>query len=157
MKSKQIVLTLGYIAIFCVALYFVFGLLQISGRGLTNMIGGPMIEGMTDKQREKAEKDIEEVNIKLEKDLEGLKEGLGKAFLNADQIDGFDRFQENLITITNYSLEMQKNLLLRQMIDQIKKKGNMNFNDKHIQEQMNKLLTMNNFKKFLEEHENIDV
>ena len=52
---------------------------------------------------------------------------------------------------------MQKNLLLRQMIDQIKKKGNMNFNDKHIQEQMNKLLTMNNFKKFLEEHENIDV
>ena len=45
MKSKQIVLTLGYIAIFCVALYFVFGLLQISGRGLTGMIGGPMIEG----------------------------------------------------------------------------------------------------------------
>lgn len=157
MKSKQIVLTLGYIAIFCVALYFVFGILQISGRGLTGMVGGPLIEGMTDKQREKAEKDIEEVNIKLEKDLEGLKEGLGKAFLNADQIDGFDRFQENLITITNYSLEMQKNLLLRQMIDQIKKKGNMNFNDKHIQEQMNKLLTMNNFKKFLEEHENIDV
>ena len=106
MKSKQIVLTLGYIAIFCVALYFVFGLLQISGRGLTGMIGGPMIEGMTDKQREKAEKDIEEVNIKLEKDLEGLKEGLGKAFLNADQIDGFDRFQENLITITNYSLDI---------------------------------------------------
>ena len=76
MKSKQIVLTLGYIAIFCVALYFVFGILQISGRGLTGMVGGPMIEGMTDKQREKAEKDIEEVNIKLEKDLEGLKEGL---------------------------------------------------------------------------------
>ena len=27
MKSKQIVLTLGYIAIFCVALYFVFGII----------------------------------------------------------------------------------------------------------------------------------
>ena len=55
MKSKQIVLTLGYIAIFCVALYFVFGILQISGRGLTGMVGGPMIEGI-DKQREKKKK-----------------------------------------------------------------------------------------------------
>ena len=158
MKSKQIVLTLGYIAIFCVALYFVFGILQISGRGLTNMVGGPMIEGMTDKQREKAEKDVEEANVKLEKSLEDSKKGFGKAFLNMDQIDGFDQFQENLLTLINYGLEMQKNLIISQLMGQIKKKGgNINFNDKHIQEQMNKIITMSNFKKFLEEHENIDV
>ena len=74
MKSKQIVLTLGYISIFCVALYFVFGILQISGRGLTGMVGGPLIEGMTDKQREKAEKEMEEVNTTLEKLLEDKKD-----------------------------------------------------------------------------------
>lgn len=158
MKSKQIVLTLGYISIFCVALYFVFGILQISGRGLTGMVGGPMIEGMTDKQRQKTEKEMEEVNVTLEKLLEDSRKGWGKTFLNMDDdIEGFDEFQENFLTLADYSLEVQKNLLMYAFFQQLKTKKNINLNDKNIQEQMTKIVNLYNFKKFLEEHENVQV
>ena len=158
MQSKQIVLTLGYIAIFCVALYFVFGILQISGHGLTGMVGGPMIEGMTDKQREKAEKDVEEANTTLEKLLEDARKGMGKAFLNMDDdIDGFDEFQENFLTLADYSLEAQKNMLMSTFLQQLKTKKNINLNDKNIQEQMTKIVNLYNFKKFLEEHKDVQV
>ena len=70
MKSKEIVLTLGYIAIFCIALYLVFGLLKMSGQGLSSMAGGPLIEGMTDRQLKKMEKDIEDANTKIEAEFE---------------------------------------------------------------------------------------
>ena len=44
MKSKDIVYTLGYSALFCIALYFVFGILKISGQGLSSIgLGGDII------------------------------------------------------------------------------------------------------------------
>jgi hypothetical protein len=72
MKSKDIVYTLGYIALFCIALYFVFGLLKISGQGLSSMgLEGDIIEGMSDKKKEKA-------LDKLDKIIEKKKKRIGK-------------------------------------------------------------------------------
>ena len=94
----------------------------------------------------------------MEKLLEDSKKGLGKAFLNMDDdISGFDEFKENFLTLSDYSLEVQKNLLMSAFFQQLKTKKNINLNDKNIQEQMTKIVNLYNFKKFLEEHENVQV
>ena len=91
MKSKQIVLTLGYIAIFCVALYFVFGILQISGRGLTGMVGGPMIEGFKPAEFDKS-------SDTLEKQINKMKQEKGtKDMLNFDNISEFDEYKDKIL------------------------------------------------------------
>jgi len=75
MKSKDIVYTLGYIALFCIALYFVFGLLKISGQGLSSMgLTGDIIEGMSDKKKEKSLNRIDKLIEKKEKELEKMQE-----------------------------------------------------------------------------------
>ena len=62
MESKQIVLTLGYIALFCIALYFVFGLLKLSGQGLSSMgFDNDTIEGMSNREIERAEKNLDKI------------------------------------------------------------------------------------------------
>ena len=158
MKSKEIVLTLGYIAIFCIALYLVLGLLKMSGQGLSSMTGGPLIEGMTDRQREKMEKDIEDANTKIEAELENAKESkLVKSFINFDDTTGFDDFQENILTLINFNLEVKKNLLMSGFINAVKGKKRINFDDKSIQTQIDQINRLVKFKKFLEEHENIEL
>ena len=117
-----------------------------------------MIEGMTDKQREKREKEMEEINANLEKILEDSKKGFGKAFLDFDdETPGFDEFQENFLTLLDYGLEIEKNMLMSAFMEQVKKKKNININDKNIQEQMKKTVNLYNFKKFLEEHKDVQV
>ena len=161
MKSKEIVLTLGYIAIFCVALYLVFGLLKMSGQGLSSIVNGPLIEGhrgMDDKQRERFEGDIEKANTSLEKMFEGFEESeLGKAFLNADDVTGFDEFQENIVKLVNYNLEMKRNFLISNLINISKGKKQINLHDKYITGEMDAINRLFRFKKFLEEHENVQI
>jgi hypothetical protein len=70
MKSKDIVYTLGYTALFCIALYFVFGILKISGQGLSSIgLGGDIIEGMSEKKKEKALDKLDKIIEKKEKEL----------------------------------------------------------------------------------------
>ena len=157
MKSKEIVLTLGYIAIFCIALYLVFGLLKMSGQGLSSMAGGPLIEGMTDRQLKKMEKDIEDANTKIEAEFEELKDNERvKGLINTDDAVGFDDFQENILTLINFNLEVKKNLLMSGFINAVKGKKRINFDDKSIQNQIDQINRLFKFKKFLEEHENFD-
>jgi hypothetical protein len=75
MKSKDIVYTLGYVALFSIALYFVFGLLKISGQGLSSIgLTGDIIEGMSDKKKEKSLNRIDKLIEKKEKELEKMQE-----------------------------------------------------------------------------------
>jgi hypothetical protein len=75
MKSKDIVYTLGYVALFSIALYFVFGLLKISGQGLSSMgLTDDIIEGMTDKAKEKSMGKIDKIIEKKQKELEKMQE-----------------------------------------------------------------------------------
>tara|TARA_B110000208_G_scaffold133595_1_gene161699 strand:+ start:175 stop:600 length:426 start_codon:yes stop_codon:yes gene_type:complete len=75
MKSKDIVYTLGYVALFSIALYFVFGLLKISGQGLSSMgLTDDIIEGMTDKAKEKSMGKIDKLIEKKQKELEKMQE-----------------------------------------------------------------------------------
>ena len=103
MKSKDIVYTLGYIALFCVALYFVFGFLKISGQGLSSMgLDNNVIEGMTDKQQEKA-------NKKLDKVISDTKKGIEKIENRIDPEEFSDKVEE--------LIELEKKLFKYVLID----------------------------------------
>ena len=107
MKSKDIVYTLGYIALFCVALYFVFGLLKISGQGLSSMgLDNNVIEGMTDKQQEKA-------NKKLDKVISDTKKGIEKIENRIDPEEFSDKVEE--------LIELEKKLFKYVLIEQLTK------------------------------------
>lgn len=107
MKSKDIVYTLGYIALFCVALYFVFGLLKISGQGLSSMsLDNNVIEGMTDKQQENA-------NKKLDKVISDTKKGLEKIENRIDPDEFSDKVEE--------LIELEKKLFKYVLIEQLTK------------------------------------
>lgn len=158
MKSQKIATTLGYAALVIIALYFVFGILKLSGQGLANMgFSEHVMEGMTDKDREKAEKDIEDANTNIEEMLEQVKENkFTKSFVNFDDTAGFDDFKENLITLINFNLEVKKNMLISGMINTVKKKkGKIDFNNKYYQDQMDQINRLVKFRTFLEEHENV--
>ena len=47
MKSGEIITYLGYAALIIIVIYFVTGILKISGEGLQNVLVGPLIEGMS--------------------------------------------------------------------------------------------------------------
>ena len=159
MKSKQIIITLGYIAIFCIALYFAFGILKISGQGLSSMgFNEDIIEGMTDKEKDKAEEKVEKANENLEKQLEKIKESpFAKNLLNMDDIEGFEDFKDNITLIVQYNVEVKKNMLLNTFVEKMKKSSRINFSDKAIKNMIDELLTLDKLAKFLENHEDIDI
>ena len=153
MKSKQIVLTLGYIAIFCVALYFVFGILQISGRGLTGMVGGPMIEGFKPAELDKSSEFLEEL-------MEKMRNGkFTKALANWDDTSEYDEYKEKLLDYAKFQREMYKYTLHNMIISNLnaKKPKQPNFTDKVYASEIDRVLRVHRFVKFLEEDPDWDV
>jgi len=109
MKSKDIVYTLGYIALFCIALYFVFGLLKISGQGLSSMgLEGDIIEGMSDKKKEKALDKLDKIIEKKKKELEKKQEDFDP-----------DEFSDKISEL----MDIDKKLARQQFIEVIAKDG----------------------------------
>lgn len=152
MKSKQIVLTLGYIAIFCVALYFVFGLLQISGRGLTNMIGGPMIEGFKPAEFDKS-------SDTLEKQINKMKQEKGtKDILNFDNISEFNEYKDKILEYTKIQRELAKANLHKTVINSLNKGSKpVDFNDSTYSPLVDKYVRLDKLVKVIEEDADYDV
>ena len=152
MKSKQIVLTLGYIAIFCVALYFVFGILQISGRGLTNMVGGPMIEGFKPAEFDKS-------SDTLEKQINKMKQEKGtKDMLNFDNISEFDEYKDKILEYTKIQREIAKANLHKTVINSLNKGSKpVDFNDSTYSPLVDKYVRLDKLVKVIEEDADYDV
>ena len=59
MNQKDLIYLIGIVALASFAFYIIFGVLKVSGTGLSGL-GKNVIEGMTDKQEKKLEKKIRE-------------------------------------------------------------------------------------------------
>ena len=106
MESKQIVLTLGYIALFCIALYFVFGLLKLSGQGLSSMgFDNDTIEGMSNREIEKAEKNLDKI-------IESQKKTLNKI---QEKVD-LDEFSDKINDLIDTEKELFRAVLIQNII-----------------------------------------
>tara|TARA_B100000674_G_scaffold475309_1_gene468250 strand:+ start:341 stop:769 length:429 start_codon:yes stop_codon:yes gene_type:complete len=106
MESKQIVLTLGYIALFCVALYFIFGLLKLSGQGLSSMgFDNDTIEGMSNREIEKAEKNLDKI-------IESQKKTLNKI---QEKVD-LDEFSDKINDLIDTEKDLFRAVLIQNII-----------------------------------------
>jgi len=120
MKSKQIVYTLGYITLFCVALYFVFGILKLSGQGLSSMgFDGNIVEGMKNKkEQEKLDEKLE----KFKEFMETMKELYDKA--REDIIpSNLDEIKSSIKEGLEMQVEWQTDLLITQAMQSYSKKN----------------------------------
>ena len=160
MKSSEIITYLGYAALIIIVIYFVTGILKISGEGLQNVLVGPLIEGMTADEKikrrqqymDKMEKNYEQTNKNWDKIVGDYKETL-KEQMDNDEIEGFEKTKNNIKNLTNYMVETELNKLVelsgnkRSISEALSGEG-----DKKI----DKILKYHNFLKFLEEYEPTD-
>ena len=108
MKSEDIVKTLGYLTLVLIAVYVLFGMLEIGGKGLASAMKNNIIEGMEDKQ-------LDRLAEKLQKKLD-IYDDLSERF--ADQDDNLDQIED----LPEYKdmLEIQKEAFMRTLRTDIK-------------------------------------
>ena len=160
MKSSEIITYLGYAALIIIVIYFVTGILKISGEGLQNVLVGPLIEGMSTDEKikrrqqymDKMEKNYEQTNKNWDKIVGDYKERL-KEQMDNDEIEGFEKTKNNIKNLTNYMVETELNKLVelsgnkRSISEALSGEG---------YKKIEKILKYNNFLKFLEEYEPTD-
>ena len=90
MKANKIITTLGCLALILLSLYFVYGVLKISGQGLASLSPGPLIEGMSDSWKKKYEKLFSKTSEKADAVISKAESNdtIGLA-LDIDSVEGF--------------------------------------------------------------------
>lgn len=159
MNQKDLIYLIGIVALTSFAFYIIFGVLKVSGTGLSGL-GNNVVEGMTDKQEKKLEKKIEKANEIFDKSMESIsKSDIAKDVLNQDDVEGFSDYKESIEEMLNIYCEIEKNRLLIGLIEK-SAKGNDILNrgfDEQDKKQMDNIIRLSQFKKFLEEHENVSL
>lgn len=109
MKSERIVKTLGYLTLALIAVYVLFGMLEIGGKGLSEIVkSNKLIEGLEDKQ-------LDRIADKLQTQLDNhdeLSERYGDQDEELEQIEDLPEFKD--------MLEIQKENIMRQMRNDVK-------------------------------------
>ena len=104
MKSERIIKTLGYLTLALIAVYVLFGMLEIGGKGLSEIVtSNKLIEGLEDRQ-------LDRLADKLQKQLDNhdeLSERLGDQDEELDQIEDLPEFKD--------LIEIQREKIMRQM------------------------------------------
>jgi len=109
MNPERIVKTLGYLTLALIAVYVLFGMLEIGGKGLSQIVtSNKLIEGLEDKQ-------LDRIADKLQTGLDyydELSERYGDQDEELDQIEDLPEFKD--------SVEIQKEIIMRQMRKDLK-------------------------------------
>ena len=116
MQAKNIVYFLGSLVLILLSVYFVTGLLNISGTGLASLGKGTVIEGMTDDERnakalERTEKKLQGIAEAIVKQLDAATEHQDKLETSLSEIEGLSGYSE-IVEV----LRKQKELEIRTMI-----------------------------------------
>mgnify|MGYP001255668734 CR=1 FL=1 len=109
MKSEDIVKTLGYLTLALIAIYVLFGMLEIGGKGLSEIVtSNKLVEGLEDRQ-------LDRIADKLQKQLDNhdeLSERYGDQDEELEQIEDLPEFKD--------MIEIQKENIMRQMRNDLK-------------------------------------
>ena len=109
MKSEDIVKTLGYLTLALIAVYVLFGMLEIGGKGLAEIVtSNKLVEGLEDRQ-------LDRIAEKLQKQLDNhdeLSERYGDQDEELEQIEDLPEFKD--------MIEIQKENIMRQMRQNLK-------------------------------------
>tara|TARA_B110000046_G_C13010371_1_gene406382 strand:- start:418 stop:873 length:456 start_codon:yes stop_codon:yes gene_type:complete len=112
MSPERIVKTLGYLTLALIAVYVLFGMLEIGGKGLSQIVTtNKLIEGLEDKQ-------LDRLADKLQKQLDNhddLSERFGDQDEELDQIEDLPEYKD-MVEIRKENLMRQIRKDLRDMI-----------------------------------------
>ena len=104
MKSEDIVKTLGYLTLALIAIYVLFGMLEIGGKGLAEIVtSNKLVEGLEDRQ-------LDRIAEKLQKQLDNhdeLSERYGDQDEDLEQVEDLPEFKD--------MIEIQKENIMREM------------------------------------------
>jgi hypothetical protein len=91
MSPERIIKTLGYLTLALIAVYVLFGMLEISGKGLSQIVtSNKLVEGLEDRQ-------LDRLAEKLQKQLDNyddLSERYGDQDEELDQIEDLPEFKD---------------------------------------------------------------
>lgn len=116
MNSTQILTTLGYITLSIIVMYFVFGLLKISGQGISS---GAIVEGMASKQQEKVSEKLEQFQELLEEMKTRSNDMRSKALP-----EDLDEIKSSLKEWLKLQTQLKTDMLCTYVINAYKNKGN---------------------------------
>tara|TARA_B100001109_G_C18748601_1_gene420213 strand:+ start:327 stop:809 length:483 start_codon:yes stop_codon:yes gene_type:complete len=109
MSPDRIVKTLGYLTLALIAVYVLFGMLEIGGKGLAEIVtSNKLVEGLEDRQ-------LDRIADKLQKQLDNhdeLSERYGDQDEELEQIEDLPEFKD--------MIEIQKENIMRQMRQNLK-------------------------------------
>ena len=123
MKTNQIITTLGCLALLLISLYFIYGLLKIGGEGLASLGYSPIIEGMTDKQKERLAKIFEKTGKKADEWIETVEKGPVGDTLELDGVENFDDMKSGVVRVLETLKDLKINEYLKEASVVINKGG----------------------------------
>ena len=109
MSPDRIVKTLGYLTLALIAVYVLFGMLEIGGKGLAEIVtSNKLVEGLEDRQ-------LDRIADKLQKQLDAhdeLSERYGDQDEELEQIEDLPEFKD--------LIEIKKEMVMREMRQELK-------------------------------------
>lgn len=121
MSPERIVKTLGYLTLALIAVYVLFGMLEIGGKGLSQIVtSNKLIEGLEDKQ-------LDRIADKLQTQLDNydeLSERYGDEDEELDQIEDLPEFKDSVEILKEQTMRQMRKDLKDMLVDG-KNKGEM--------------------------------
>ena len=110
MSPDRIVKTLGYLTLALIAVYVLFGMLEIGGKGLAEIVkSNKLVEGLEDRQ-------LDRIADKLQKQLDAKADELSERYGDQDeeleQIEDLPEFKD--------LIEIKKEMVMREMRQELK-------------------------------------
>jgi hypothetical protein len=109
MKSEDILKTLGYLTLVVIAIYVLFGMLEIGGKGLASIGEKKIMEGLEDRE-------LDRISKKLQKKIDSfdnLSERFGDEDDDLDQVEDLPEYKD--------MIELYKEMLMRDIRKGLKK------------------------------------
>lgn len=114
MNPERIVKTLGYLTLALIAVYVLFGMLEIGGKGLSQIVtSNKLIEGLEDKQ-------LDRIADKLQTQLDNydeLSERYGDQDEELDQIEDLPEFKDLVEILKEQTMRQMRKDLKDMLVD----------------------------------------
>ena len=114
MSPERIVKTLGYLTLALIAVYVLFGMLEIGGKGLSQIVtSNKLVEGLEDRQ-------LDRLAEKLQKQLDNyddLSERYGDQDEELDQIEDLPEFKDLVEILKEQTMRQMRKDLKDMLVD----------------------------------------
>lgn len=151
MNQKDLIYLIGIVSLAAFAFYVIFGVLKVSGMGLSGL-GNNVVKDMINNQEKNLEEKIEKANEIMDTSIDTIsKSNIAKEILNQNNVKGFSSYKESIEEMLNLHCEVEKNKLMMGLIEKSSNGADILNNGFTTDEKkaMDNIIRLNKFKKIL--------